>query len=111
MFENVTALCSVTLHAKQNLPSFGLFTHSCFLTYSVRLGPVHKSSGSDTKPGTPQNSGALEDLVRWAVLTGMAHLSNGTKDVLRWSQQGQKPHIKQKGKGPLDFDFQYGNRP
>ena len=44
-------------------------------------------------------------------LTGAVHLSNGNAGVLRRAQGGQKPPVEQKGKSPLDLDFQYEYRP
>ena len=40
-------------------------------------------------------------------LTGAVHLSKRNAGVLRQAQWGQKPHVEQKGKSLLDFDFQY----
>ena len=39
-------------------------------------------------------------------LTGAVHLSKRNAGVLRQAQWGQKPHVEQKGKSLLDFDFQ-----
>ena len=44
-------------------------------------------------------------------LTGAVHLSKRNAGVLRQAQWGQKPHVEQKGKSLLDFDFQYEYRP
>ena len=40
-------------------------------------------------------------------LTGAVHPSNDNEGVLRRAQGGQKPPVEQKGKCPLDPDFQY----
>ena len=40
-------------------------------------------------------------------LTGAVHLSNRNVGVLRLAQKGRKPFVEQKGKSPLDLDFQY----
>ena len=39
-------------------------------------------------------------------MTGAVHLSKRNAGVLRQAQWGQKPHVEQKGKSLLDFDFQ-----
>ena len=44
-------------------------------------------------------------------LAGAAHLLNDNAGVLRQAQWGQKPHVEQKGKSLLDFDFQYEYKP
>ena len=44
-------------------------------------------------------------------MTGAVHLSKRNAGVLRQAQWGQKPHVEQKGKSLLDFDFQYEYRP
>ena len=40
-------------------------------------------------------------------LAGAAHLLKNNAGVQRQAQWGQKPHVDQKGKSLLDFDFQY----
>ena len=40
-------------------------------------------------------------------MAGAAHLSKSNAGVLRRAQRGRKPRAEQKGKSPLDFDFQY----
>ena len=39
-------------------------------------------------------------------LAGAAHLLKSNAGVLRWAHWEQKSHADQKGKSPLDFDFQ-----
>ena len=39
-------------------------------------------------------------------LAGAAHLLKNNAGVQRRAQWGQKPHVDQKGKSLLDFDFQ-----
>jgi len=40
-------------------------------------------------------------------LAGAVLLLNDNAGVLRWAQREQKSRVDQKGKSPLDFDFQY----
>ena len=44
-------------------------------------------------------------------LAGAAHLLNDNADVLRGAHGGRKPPVEQKGKSPLDFDFQCEYKP
>ena len=44
-------------------------------------------------------------------LAGAAHLLNDNAGVLRGTHGEQKSHVEQKGKSPLDFDFQCEYKP
>ena len=44
-------------------------------------------------------------------LAGAAHLLNDNADVLRGAHGEQKSPVEQKGKSPLDFDFQCEYKP
>ena len=44
-------------------------------------------------------------------MAGAAHLLKDNTGVLRGTQQEQKSRVEQKGKSPLDFDFQCGYKP
>jgi hypothetical protein len=44
-------------------------------------------------------------------LAGAAHLLNNNAGVLRGAQREQKSRVEQKGKSPLDFDFQCEYKP
>ena len=44
-------------------------------------------------------------------LAGAAHLLNDNADVLRATHEEQKSSVEQKGKSPLDFDFQCEYKP
>ena len=55
----------------------------------------------------PLGAGAGRGQCQVGSLAGAAHLLNDNAGVQRRAQWGQKPHVDQKGKSLLDFDFQY----
>ena len=83
-----------------------------FFTYSVkrRAGRKPLTSGSK-RPTSAAGRDPLWRQCQAGSLTGAVHLSKGNAGVLRWAQWGRKPHVEQKGKSSLDFDFQYEYRP
>jgi len=85
------------------------YHYSCrSFTYSVRRGPARKRLGSGAKLVALVAAGdPIRRHCQAGSLTGAVHLSNGNAGVLRWAQRGRKPRVEQKGKSPLDLDFQY----
>ena len=82
-----------------------------FFTYSVRRegARLRPPSGVKRSPFGPRDP--LRGQCQAGSLTGAVHLSKGNAGVLRRAQRGRKPLVEQKGKSPLDFDFQYEYRP
>lgn len=73
-----------------------------FFTYSVGRGPLGhfciKLAFAGDSSREQRQVGSL---------AGAAHLLKNNAGVQRQAQWGQKPHVDQKGKSLLDFDFQY----
>ena len=53
----------------------------------------------------------VEDICQVGSLAGAAHLLKDNAGVLRGTQREQKSRVEQKGKSPLDFDFQCEYKP
>ena len=78
----------------------------CFFTYSMKRAGFTSTSGFKVLRGPTR----VEDLsggeFGWA-----AHLLNHNAGVLRGAHGEQKSPVEQKGKSPLDFDFQCEYKP
>ena len=77
----------------------------CVFSYSVKQSWMSCPHFSVKITFLPVDSSQRRCLV--GSLAGAARLSNDNAGVLRWAPCEWKSHVEQKGKSPLDFDFQH----
>jgi hypothetical protein len=80
----------------------------CFFTYSVERGWTTRPTSGIQGPSRA-DPGRRHCQV--GSLAGAAHLLNHNAGVLRGAHGEQKSPVEQKGKSPLDFDFQCEYKP
>ena len=80
----------------------------CFFTYLVQRGWAHAQLLALRSP-LGADPGRRHCQV--GSLAGAAHLLNHNAGVLRGAHGEQKSPVEQKGKSPLDFDFQCEYKP